>query len=193
MRRLRRILLNLATVLSLGLGIAVVVLWVRSYLVSDSIYRSRWWIAGGQQDESAWWVMAGRGEVGVGRRRQQLTPVSFFLSERPPEDSWKYARPAEVGATSFEPNGFFQWLGFRYVDQPDPLAAVATNNYYREWNAPFWSLLLLCAPLPVARVWLALRRRRARGSGRCAVCGYDLRATPRRCPECGAVPEDVTT
>jgi len=52
---------------------------------------------------------------------------------------------------------------------------------------------LMAGVLAVLPVWAGVRRRlrlrgRREGGVICAECGYDLRATPGRCPECGMVP-----
>jgi hypothetical protein len=52
--------------------------------------------------------------------------------------------------------------------------------------AVFFLILPLLTFVPGLVVRLRLRRRRQRGL--CLNCGYDLRATPDRCPECGTVP-----
>src|SRR4051812_11937062 len=53
--------------------------------------------------------------------------------------------------------------------------------------------VLLAAVLP-ARWVLRERRRKVRAAraiaGCCTVCGYDLRGSPARCPECGAASTD---
>jgi hypothetical protein len=48
----------------------------------------------------------------------------------------------------------------------------------------FWGIPVLLAAVHL----LAPRRPRTRLWGVCEQCGYDLRATPDRCPECGHTP-----
>jgi hypothetical protein len=51
---------------------------------------------------------------------------------------------------------------------------------------PHWLLILLTIPLPAWWTTTTLRDRRRAREGHCVRCGYDLRASPERCPECGA-------
>ena len=52
---------------------------------------------------------------------------------------------------------------------------------------PYWLAVLVGSLAPAWWLWGGKRRRRAHrlAAGWCANCGYDLRASPERCPECG--------
>lgn len=77
------------------------------------------------------------------------------------------------------------------VDSSRPVAPSRLRQLLAKWNER-WTLRLI-AGLSLASVLLLVRsairsrRRLVRfRAGLCTRCGYDLRASPNRCPECGA-------
>lgn len=102
-----------------------------------------------------------------------------------------------IRSSSPAKDSFWRDLGFGYDSHSRPLSGILrflnprALEHATVYTAPNWLFVLVFAVLPaialVHGVGKRMRRRRVR-EGHCEQCGYDLRATPNRCPECGAVP-----
>jgi hypothetical protein len=173
--------LNIASVHSLLLFLAAVVLWVRSYSIADSVADLRDFPA------------------------DQLTATEDFK----PQAIQRYTafltlRGKLVFVRIWRPVGGYRAADFMWNWTPRPSALFPSGpstlgpfgfSFEREKQQgtsslrlviPFWAIVVLTSLAPIC--WL-LKWRRDRshfGAGRCTSCGYNLTGnTSGICPECG--------
>jgi hypothetical protein len=72
-------------------------------------------------------------------------------------------------------------FGVRTVGSPYPFG-------WHEFTVPYLFVDLALVSMAFFGFKVAARYRRQMRPGLCIACGYDLRATPDRCPECGTIP-----
>jgi hypothetical protein len=149
-----RHLLNALSVTLLLLALCVAGVWVRSYLVRDTL-------------ALAW----PRHRADVHSTSGQFVVVEEPAAGAPPARRVRWRREPDVipyGAS-------VRWALVRFQ--------VHRSGTARVWVFPQWPLVVAAALAPAVGV---VRRRRTRVvPGTCRHCGYDLRATPHTCPECG--------
>jgi hypothetical protein len=164
-RRLLHILLNTLTLLSLLLLLATSTLWIRGH------YAAEGWIRG--TEHHTFHFVSARNGIYIAwfKGMQKKTPSRWFKS--PPSDF----------AQMF--SGGWRFAGLAHIRRV--YTASAPFAEFQAWTIPHWLLLIAATPIPLFRLLHSRASRRRKLAGLCSTCGYDLRATPGRCPECGGV------
>jgi hypothetical protein len=98
------------------------------------------------------------------------------------EGSWKYIRNVEVGWPYPADAPFWTPLRWERGERRLRNGSVETGITVELAD---WIIVGIFGILPAAGIWKWRRSSSLRNKGLCQTCGYDLRATPRRCPECG--------
>ena len=172
---MRRGVFTLASALSLLLCVAAAVLWVRSGRTLDMV-GYHWWRYTGH--EYGFGFTSGRGGLQI--------EWSHYRQSVPPERDRRWTHfvrlnPAYAGTLP----GRSPW---HHPFSFDRYGSSTGADQVSELVLPIWTFLFGFAILPTLWLFALLRTRRRAQSFHCSKCGYDLRATPDRCPECGTVP-----
>lgn len=186
MQRLMRHMRRVIFVVCVGVVALPAALWVRSYWRVDSLsYNSA------DAPDGTQWGVGGWSDSGS-------IIIHFFARQNPvrgmrPPPGFAFSSYVYVPKSirSFGPRAPLETkYGFGYREENIPSyfvtakygGTVAVQAYrWRTIGFPYAVPIILCAMYPI----MQFRRRRREGC--CAKCGYDLRASPERCPECGLV------
>jgi hypothetical protein len=171
---LKRRLMNIVSAMSLVLFVGISVAQFHGFANLMSFALSP--MANGQK-----WF-----DAGISQSRLWVDEDSFCSNPR-------MIRPYVPVACGFHSEGEFdRRLALSF--SADSRGTEIVGTQLSLWSISIWYLIAGTAVLPAIQVLMWLRSKRP-SPGHCRRCGYDLRATPDRCPECGTMPtgRKVTT
>jgi len=190
MRRIVRRLLWLIKGMLLVIALGAMFLWPWSYFKKGyfllSQYNDRFYRIEGAGFYTGW----KEGRIGVDKWREEFTEESINEGHQRAADCgvgwhWKIElkTPWFLNETSLGP--------LRWGRSESSYLGLSSSESHA--SVPCSLVSLGTAAWPLTSLTLLIRRRsrhrRLARAGCCAKCGYDLRASPDRCPECGTLPE----
>ena len=198
---MRRNLFHIMTALSLVLCAAVCVLWLRSHRMDLVTIFGQSLLHDGVATERTITLSSRGGVILVDRELRTRRATDVLPPGSVPSPSvreklrahWerRHMRPwtfehqrGLLPGQSRMANRLPRWLPLEFHWWR---GSESPGQRFMQVRVPYWPLVAAAAGLPL--LWVMKRRgarRRWRiGAGRCPTCGYDLRATPDCCPECG--------
>lgn len=176
---MRRVVARTLAVGSAILGAGILIVWFVCLAVSDvhaRLWPGSWSRIGGTSSGMTLWLVYSH-EID----RAQMSPQHHDELTR--------------GGRHFDGRRF--GFGFGIGEYPvlgaadpgnkgNPGVGVKDASYVVAVSVPALPAGTFMLALPIA-YWARAAARRRRDQRRCAACGYDLRATPDRCPECGTI------
>jgi hypothetical protein len=185
---MKRRLSTLSAFLSLLLCAATIVLWVRSYFGSDYISRNT--PVESQPhfvSHHGYSITITRGSIRLASEYNTYISIQIAMNLHPIDGAatWTVGRlgVGHIFWGDLEVRSFWNRLGFHSFH--DGISTSFSESTQDGIAIPAWLPTLLFAIAPLLIVHRIIRNRRCHKSGLCPQCGYDIRATPTRCPECG--------